>query len=887
MRSRDPHLRRRWWLRPGGRALLLLLLLAVLAASLVAGARARTDFLWFREVGQEQVFWTRLTGRWLFGAFAGVGTTALLLANAWLAGRLAPASAERPRHDGKLAWLRAAAQPAYVVVSVAFGLTVAESILSFDWQRLLLWQHRSDFGLTDPVFGYDVGFFVFSLPLYERAATWMSVLVILALCGAFVAHVLTGAIRFGRGQLLATRAAHLHVLLLGALLLLVMAWQLRLDQFALVLPHGGTPANGAGYTDVHVRLPWLRALVAVHLLGATLLVYAAVRRSRTTPVFVFAMVVVAQLFNPATLPPLVQRFLVDPQTLSRERPYIADSIAMTRVAYGLERVRQSPVPAGGFISQDELDANRDVLRNVQLWDTGVLRKEIDQQQALGAYYRFGRVTVDRYRDLDGRRTQMLVAARELDLRRLSKRGRTWANDHLAYTHGFGLVGVPAGGVDAGGKPTFVTSEFGAGQPPISLRQPRIYFGEQPRHAQKWVIANTKRGEVERPESGDAPTSRYHYGDTGGIELSSIARRALFAIREGDLDILLSKTLTPESRFVMHRDVHERLRTVAPFLQWEDKAEVVVVGGRIQYLVHGYTSSDTFPYSERTRLGRRRANYVRSPVDATVDASSGRLTLYARPEDDPIVRAWQRAFPTLFTPHERMPAELRRHLRYPRRLFTLQARIWEAYHAGDVDHFYVNDDTFRRPPDVSGRVQDVGTLGNRTENDRPLTTPELILARLPGERAKRFMLATPFTPNKQENLSSFFTGRVEWDGRREITELSLPRSRVVLGPAQASRQIFASPEISETLRLLNQEASDLGDRAVNTVQLGKLRMVPVGDGFLYVKPFYITSQVAGITKLRLVGVHLNGQVGSGRTLEEAIDDAQAGAQKAVEPERFGS
>ena len=849
----------------------MLAVLGVAAALARAYAHIQIELLWFTELGQERVFWTMLATRWLAAILVGLATTMFLLANFWTVERVAPTPARLSR--GGAGARRHAMLAAYLAVSAGAGILVARSVTVADWQALLLWLHRRDFGLVDPIFHRDVGFFVFSLPLYQKLAQWLLVMVGVALACAVLAHVATGAIRTKPAPISATRAAHAHVLWLAAVLLLVLGWQHWLGQYALELPGDGGALPGAGYTDIHAQLPWHRVLMVVNLLGAALLAVAALRRSWSLPAIVVVAVVVAELVNPSILPSAVQRFIVEPQTLSRERPYLTDSLKFTRIAYGLEGVAEHPVSADATISSEELRSNREVLRNIPLWDSEVLKPEIDQQQSIGSYYSFRDVTVDRYHQ--GRRTRtIIVGPRELDLARLERSGRTWANDRLAYTHGYGLVAVPAGGVDAEGKPTFVTSEFDQGRAPIRVRQPRIYYGAQAPGAKPWVVVRSKRAEIEKPLAADASEADYHYDGQGGIPLSGVFRRGLFALRFGDLNLALSQTLGNESRIILRRDVRDRLHALSPFLRWESSPEVAVVDGRVLFLAHGYTTTDSFPYSAQVEVEGTKLNYLRKPVVGVVDAFSGRVTMYATSGDDPILDAWRAAFPTLFTPMSRMPAGVRAHQRYPQELFEAQARIWATYHSRDVDAFYAKADAWQLPSDISGPVQLVGGLQDRSRGEGPRVDPSFLVARLPGERRQRFMLTTPFTAYSQENLTGYLAGTVDAAGRARLTQLSVPRSRLVLGPAQVSRQILAAPGVSARVRLLNQETTDLGDRAVNTVELGDLRIVPIGDSFLYVQPIYVTAQGTGVTRLRLVAVYLNGRVGYGETLDEAIRRARS-------------
>jgi uncharacterized protein len=862
---------RRWWARPRVRSAVLLGVLAMVTVLARLAAHLETDWLWFHELGQEPVFWTVLTTKWLAGSLAGIATTTALLANFWVVTRTAPAEARLPRSDPRTARLRQALLAGSLAMSAAAGFFVGKSVVRVDWQQLALWAHRQEFGIVDPLFHKDVGFFVFSFPLYQRVSQWLFVTIAVALVAAVAGHVATGAIRTKPAPVSATRGAHAHVLVLAALLLLVIAWKHWLGQYALELSNGNRTVPGAGYTEVHVLLPWLRVLVGVTLAAAVALLVAAIRRSWSLPAIVLVIVAVAEFVNPSVLPSVVQRLVVDPQTLSRERPYLAHSVKYTQLAWGLDDVADRALPANAEISPAELRSNRDVLRNIQLWDTDVLTPQIDQQQSIGSYYTFRSTTVDRYRHRGGARA-IILAQRELDLTRLEDSGRTWANDHLAYTHGYGLVAVPAGGLGPEGQPKFVTSEFGAGRAPTRIRQPRIYYGIQPPGAHPWVVVKTNRSEIEKPLPGDAPEPNYHYDGSGGIPLGGLVRRAVFALRFGEPNLALSHTLSGESRILLHRDVGSRLRNLAPFLLWEKRPEVVVVNGRIQFLAHGYTTSNSFPYAAQTTVEGKRVNYMRGAAVATVDAFSGRVTVYATDDEDPILDAWRGVFPTLFTPASKMPATVRAHLRYPRELFDAQSRVWETYHIDNIDDFYTKADAWQRPAELSGPVQRVGAIRFRYKSQSPRMKPYFLLARRPGDRSERFMLTTVYTPHSQENLSGYLTGTMD-GGLPRLTELTLPRERLVLGPSQVSRQILATPAVGNRLRLLNTETADLGTQAVNAVELSEPRVVPIGDSFLYVQPIYVTAQGSGVTRVRLVTVYLNGRVGYGKTLSQALRVAQ--------------
>jgi uncharacterized membrane protein (UPF0182 family) len=860
------------------RSAVLLSGLGVAAATARLYAHFQTEYLWFHEVGQERVFWTTLVTRWAAGAAIGLITALVLLANFLMLDRGAP-----PAPSGRPLGPRARrlVLAGYVTVSAGAGV-VAGAILGVrNWQRILLWLHRRDFGVTDPEFHRDVGFYVFSFPLYRQLALWLLILAAVSLATAVLGYLANGAISARPRPVVVTPVARVHLLVAGAMLLAISATLHRLNEFALELPRadGGLPG---GYTDLHVQLTWLRVLVVLSLAGAATLVACALRRRRSlvVPAVVLGLAAVAELAGPGTLPSLVQRYLVDPQTLARERPYIRRQIRFTQLAYGLDQVAERQMPAGATISGAALREHRDVLDNVQLWDTRVLQADIDEHQSIGAFYSFPNITFDRYREGDQDRA-MLLSERELDLRRLEPSGRTWANDRLAYTHGYGLVAVPAGTVDAAGRPTYTNAEFAPGTAATRLTEPRVYYGVQPPGAQPWVVTRTGRSEIEKPLGGAMPEPAGHDRASGGIPIGGPVRRAVLALRFGDLNFMISPTLDGGSRLLLHRDARDRVRTLAPFLRWESRPQVAVVGGRMVFLLYGYTSSRFYPYASRTTVDGRELNYLREAAVATVDAYSGRVDLYAT-GGDPILRAWRAIFPTLFRPAQRMPAAMRAHLRYPQTLFDAQARVWAMYHATHVEEFYTRVDAWQAPADLSGPLDRVGSIRFRPRSDRPQdgairaprVRPAYELGRLPGDRSNRFMITTTFTPHGQENMTGYLAGFVDDGGRPSLAQLTLPPTRLTLGPAQVARRILATPAVGDRLRLLNAETTDLGDRAVEAVQLGEPRVIPIDSSFLYVMPIYVTAAGHGVTRLRLVTVYLNGNVGYGRDLDEALERARS-------------
>jgi uncharacterized protein len=865
------------WRMARARSLLVLGFLGVIGGLALLVASVYTDLLWFQEVGQEEVFWTTLKWKVLSTATVGLGTTCFLLLNFAIAERvMAGAGAARLRSPVAAIWPYR--RLIYPVVAVACGLLSIEMRPEGWWQLVTLWVNRGDFGVTDPLFERDVGFFVFSLPLYQEVANWLLATLVMSAVASVAAYVVAGGAQLSRPRL-ASRAARAHLLGLAALLLLLIAFRLRLEQFLLELPEAGAEVSGATYTDVHVALPVLRLLTAVALVGALLCLYAGWRRVPLLPAIALTVLAAVALVGRGGVTSVIERFDVQPQELSRERPYLTDAIESTRRAFALDRVDVRLSSGSGELSAAEIDENRLTVENVPLWDPTVLKPAMNELQSIGRYYGFTSTTVDRYR-VDGEPRLMTVGARELDLRDLGPEFRTWANERFAYTHGYGVVAAEAGDVNRDGYPSFAQREFGA-RNPLELRQPRIYFGERPGSDPAYLIAPSGRGEIEQPISGtEAPD--YEYDGDGGIALNPL-RQAAFALRFGDPKLLLSETVTDESRIVLHRDVRERVQALAPFLDWDSRPQTVVVDGQLKFLLHGYTTSSTYPYSALVRMGGSRVNYARDAAHAVVDAFTGDVDIYAAAPEDPILHAWQSAYPGLFLPAASMPREIEKHLRYPEPLFDAQAAAYATHHATDATGFWNGADAWKPAHEFAGPAETVGEIqfpdprkGLSDEDREKLgggedwrMRPSYLFARLPGDTRERLMLTTSFSPAGRENLVAYLAGSIDRNGRPQLTAVSLPRDELTPGPTQATREILASPAVNQRIELLNRESRDLGEASVNRTILGVPRLVPIADAFVYVQPIYVASAGSGVPRLQLVTVYTNGRVGYGQDLVTAL------------------
>jgi uncharacterized protein len=582
-----------------------------------------------------------------------------------------------------------------------------------------------------------------------------------------------------------------------------------------------------------------------------------------------------------------QRFRVEPQELNRERPYIEHNLDATRKSFNLEQVQTKPFPANDDLSTKAIDDNQPTVDNIRLWDPEVLRPGVRNLQAIAQYYNFTDVDVDRY-PISGNPRQVMISVREVDPNGLAESARTWQNLHLAYTHGYGMVAVQVNTAAQGGQPDFIVQGFNAENAAIKVTQPRVYFGEPPPNAPEFVIANSAQGEYDAPSLTGETTKLFSYDGDGGVQLSDIGRRLAFAVRFRDINLLISGNVKNDSRLMFNRDVRDRVEKAAPFLQWDGDPYAVVVDGKIYYVRDGYTTSSNYPYAQRIDLGdaaRRNelgsrgvegiGNYIRNSVKAVVDAYTGKVTLYAFDDKDPILQAWQKAFPSLFQPKTAIPDSLRGHLRYPEDLFSIQTWIYASYHIGNPDDFYSKEDFWALPDDRAGEIRRQEDTGGLAASTSVKARPYYLLTKLPDRPAPEFVLVMPFTPNGKENMVSYLAAESDPAEYGKLTLFSLNRSRTILGPTQVNARILATPAISGELTVLNQQGS--------RVILSNLLIVPVNQSLLYVQPIFVQSSAPNsFPLLQKVAVFLNNQVGYDDNLTDAIDQVVSGEQPTPNP-----
>jgi uncharacterized protein len=805
-----------------------------------------TDWLWFQEVAYTQVFTTILSVRGALFTAVAVAVLVFLYANLTFAVRTAAPDVLWELEDQLGLPGRVVIEPlirrflplVVTIISLGSGLRA-----SGHWETVLAYLNAEQFGVTDPLFGRDLGFFVFTLPFWRLLYGWGVALVTATLLLTFVLYVLQRSLVLTtRGPRLAA-GARAHLLSLIALLLLLRGAGFWLDRFDLVYSPRGI-VFGATYTDIHASLPVLGVLAVLSVLcAATCLLQ--IGRPRLRPVIASLIVLgVVWVGGLGIYPALLQRFRVTPNELEAERPFIAHNIRMTRQAYGLDRILEQEFPAQENLDARAVERNEATVKNIRLWDYRPLLRTYAQLQEIRTYYKFVDVDNDRYR-VGGEYRQLMLSPRELSYQHLQS--RIWINEHLTFTHGYGTVVGPVNRVTPEGLPEFFVKDI----PPVStggfpaIARPAIYYGEV---SNEYALVRTRSQELDYP-AGDQNVYATYRG-RGGIPIGSWLGKVAFAARFGEIKILLSNDLTADSRIMIYRTVAERVRRIAPFFRFDrDPYIVITTDGRLVWLLDGYTTSDRYPYSDPVRTADWTGNYIRNSVKAVVDAYDGSVSFYVADASDPIVRVYARSFPGLLQPLDRMPPDLRGHIRYPEDFFTIQARKYATYHMEDPQVFYNKEDLWAIPRrSVEGREREM--------------EPYYTIMRVPGEQREEFILLTLFNPARRDNMIAWLAARSDPPHYGRLIAFNFPKQKLVFGPRQIDARIDQDPVISQQLSLWNQRGS--------TVIRGSLLAIPIDQSLIYVQPLYLAAAEQGaLPELRRVIVAYGNQIAMEPTLEQSL------------------
>lgn len=822
-----------------------------------------TESWWFEAVGFASVFWRRVS--WQIGIW--IVTVALYVGVMGINYRVA----QRATRYNRVQWLDQTDFAPYgdlllnigaIAVILLVSLAAATASVA-DWETILRFLNPSEFGQADPIYGRDIGFYLFQLPAYEALQAWLLSLVSWSLVIAIAVYLLKGAVNVNQGwRYLITGSVKWHLSILLAAIAVLAAVGFWLQRFELLYSPTGA-VYGAGYTDVNARLQsyWVMGFITLALGG--LLIVSLWRSGFSLPIYGGVFYIIVLVLLGGIYPSLQQQFIVEPNELAKELPYIQSNLEYTRTAYGLNQVQREDYPAVAEVSDTVRADNQATFRNIRLWDYRPLLSTYRQLQEIRAYYRFNDVDVDRY-TLDGDYRQVMLSARELDTSQLSAQAQSWVNQRLKYTHGLGLAMSPVNQVTSDGLPEFFIKDI----PPNStvdlpVDETAIYYGELTRN---YVITGASIDEFDFPDGDENASTRY--SGAGGVAIGSFWRRLLYTAELGEFKLLISNYLTAESKLHYYRTVQDRVRHVAPFLRYDDDPYIALVDGRVQWIIDAYTVSDRYPYSQPATLTPEantvlsqgnaseivtgRVNYLRNAVKVVVDAYDGTMQFYVVDDTDPVIQTYQKIFPDLFTAGDQVPESVRAHFRYPQNLFTIQALMYLAYHMDSPEVFYNQEDLWRFPSESY-------------ENNQQVTTePYYVIMRLPDESStgEEFVTILPFTPVSKNNMIAWMAARSDGDRYGELILYEFPKQQLVYGPQQIEARVDQTPEISEQLTLWSQEGS--------SVIRGNLLVIPVDDSLLYVEPIYLRAEQGELPSLKRVIVAHNDQIVMRDTLDDALD-----------------
>ncbi len=795
-----------------------------------------TDWLWFDNLGLRSVYAKILVLKvWLFVGGTVVAAVVLSL-NFYLALRFSRGPSILPLTEDRLRLLRATVL-ASAALTVMITSPIFGAVAHHRWETFLLLFNKVPFGVSDPQFGLEISFYVVTLRLLHFIQGWLLGLIITVIVTSLLLYFMRFSVRGIR--LILTPRMLRHVALVGVFLMLNIAVYHALHVYELVLSDKGI-VPGLTYTGVNARIPvlwFMTGIATLSALGFGVSIYFGGLR---LIVGAFSLWVIMVLLAGLTYPALFQRLRVDPDQFAKERPYILRNLEATRTAYQLDGIREASYPAQGKLDAQAVQNNRQTLDNIRLWDLGPMQDAYNQLQFIQLYYSFLNMDVDRY-VVNGQLRQVLVSAREISPDNLPPEARNWVNQKLQYTHGYGIAMSTATGFSRSeGRPEFLLRDIPI-QGYFKVVRPELYYGEAP---SRFAIVDTATGEV------DPNTGLKHYDGSGDVAISSAARRLAYAWQFADINILLSDQITPQSRIQYRRQIKDRVSAIAPFLNLDrDPYPVLDDSGKLWWLQDAYTTTDRYPYS--TPLEPKKFNYIRNSVKVAVDAYNGSVRFYVVQPEDPLIKMYRQAFPTLFEDFEAMPPALRDHIRYPSDLFSAQSRMYLRYHITDPQVFFNQAEQWAVPMETR-----FGKRGGQL-------TPYYLVMQLPGADKAEFVLILPFTPaGDKKNLVGWLTARSDWPHYGELLSFQLPRDRQIDGPSQVEARIENNPVISQQF--------SLWEGAGSKVIRGNLLVIPIAETIIYAEPLYLQSQVLAFPELKKVILADASNLVMADTINEGLD-----------------
>ncbi|HHP7232897.1 MAG TPA: UPF0182 family protein [Xenococcaceae cyanobacterium] len=842
------------------KVLVALILIGIIGLTLMSTlVHLLTESWWFDAVGFTEVFWTRIT--WQIGIW--VVTFAIYGLFLWLNYGLALRftrdrafsffrGSELEPHNKTISNLAAS------VLMFIVALSAASTSAKF-WETSLKFFKATEFNSADPIYGRDIGFYLFRLPFYEGLQSWLFILLLSGLIAAAAVYLLKGLVsldlagqklrleRQWQNQVQGQQKTHLTLLLAAiAVMIAVDFWLKRYD----LLYSAEGVVWGAGYTDTHARLLayWVMSIVAL-ILGF-FLIWAVWSRRNKLPFYGIVLYFVILFLVNGVAPELQQRFIVEPNELDKELPYIKHNLEFTRQAYDLAEINAKDYDVTAQLTREVLTQDQGTIQNIRLWDYRPLLSTYRQLQEIRPYYRFNDVDIDRY-TIEGNYRQVMLSSRELSYERVPEPAQTWVNQRLKYTHGYGVVMSPVNLVTPDGLPVLFIKNI----PPVSeidleVTEPAIYYGEE---SDRYIFTGANTPEFDYPQGDTNAFTKYE--GPGGVAMPTFWHRLAYAYDLGSLKILISNYFTDQSRIHYYRQIRKRVSHIAPFLQFDRDPYIAVIDGKLQWIIDAYTTSDRFPYSEPVAnqnatelIANQRINYIRNSVKVLVDAKDGTMQFFVVDDTDPVLATYRKIFPNLFISQETIPPQVRDHFRYPLDLFKIQAQMYLSYHMNDPQVFYNREDLWRFATE------------NYEGNQQPIE-PYYQIMNLPGESQEEFALILPFTPVNKDNMIAWMAARSDGENYGKLLLYEFPKQKLIYGPFQIEARIDQNPEISQQLTLWSQK----GSRVIR----GDLLVIPINGALLYIEPVYLRAEQGELPELRRVIVAYDKEVVMYPTLEQSL------------------
>ena len=827
-------------MKTGFKILILIGIIILIIIGLFLGTRIWINYAWFAKLGflntYLKILWTKIGLWWtffvIFWLFAGFNMiTAFRKGNIQtIKIQQAGVPVEMSRKVGT------------IVASVAIfilALIMARNG-SARWEVLLKVFNMTEFGIADPAFGRDVSYYTFVLPFYLFLKSWSMGTIILSIVAVGFIYLLSGNVKFEQNKFSISDQAKKHILTLVMLIAIIIAWSYWLKGYQLLFSKRGL-IFGASFTDLKVVRYSYYFMIAVSLFTALLTFSGARKRQFKQPLIGYGILIGAAILFTGIIPGVSQQISVKPNELVKELPYIKHNINFTRKGFNLDIIERESFPVAESLSLADFSPEGGVKKHIRLWDHRPLKSTFSQIQEFRLYYDFYDVDVDRYTFGDDYR-QVMLSAREINYDQISQEAKTWVNEKLQFTHGYGAVMSPVNEIGEEGLPNLIVKDIPPKVTvPLEFNRPEIYYGEL---TETYAIVNTKLAEFDYPAGDSNVTTRYE--GLGGLPIKNSFRRLLLAIQLRSIEIIFTRYLNADSRIMLYRSIQQRVPKIAPFLRYDPDPYLVIHDGRLFWIYDAYTMTDQFPYSTPHRDGY---NYISNAVKVTVDAYNGDVTYYVINRKDPVIQTYMKIFPEMFRDFSDMPQGLKHHIRYPMYIFSIQAELYSTYHMTDPQVFYNKEDKWTIPQEIYGETE-------------TQMIPYYTIIKFPDATGKEeFVLILPFTPVNKNNMLAWIAARCDLEDYGRIIEYKFPKEKLIYGPLQIESRIDQNSEISQLFTLWGQKGS--------SVIRGNLLVIPVKDSLIYVEPVYLRAEQSELPELKRVIVGYQDNIEIGLTLEEAL------------------